>query len=380
MPENSRIYLSSPDLDETDFNGLLETIKQEGLGTSGSQIHEFESAVAKYCGSKAAAAVSSGTAGLHLALLAMGVKSGDEVVTSTFSFAATAFAIKYVGAEPVFIDIERESWNIDPELLDDFLKERKKQNKLPRLILTVDIYGNACNYQEILRVADKYGISVISDSAEALGAEFNNVKVGKLSAMSVFSFNGNKIITSSGGGMVVSDDESKIDHVRFLANQAKENVPWYEHKEIGFNYRMSNLLACVGSSQFKKLDSFVAKRKKIKDLYSYLFEDEKRISVKSEPSWGKSNNWLTAIELNFYKDQIELDDLIRYCDQNNIETRCVWKPLHKQEIFQNNIAILNETSENIFNSTLLLPSSSHMTDIEIKRVVSCITDYLNEYI
>ena len=249
----SRMYLSPPDTSQLEVDAITNTILKHGIGPSGENISIFEQEIAQYCHSKFGVALSSGTSALHLGLLALGVKAGDEVVVPTLTFGATAFAVDYIGAKPIFLDVENQSWNLDPELLEKFLQERSKSGNLPKVITTVDLFGRVCNYDSILNIAKHYEIPILADAAEALGAQYKGSNSGNFGKVNVLSFNGNKIITTSGGGMILTENLEIANKIRYWANQSREQLPWYEHNEIGYNYRMSNLLATLGRAQLSRL-------------------------------------------------------------------------------------------------------------------------------
>ena len=366
--KKDRIYLSPPDTSQLEIDALSKALTEEGIGPSGKNISFFEKEIAEFCQSKFAVALSSGTAALHLGLLSLGVTAGDEVVVPTLTFGATAFAVRYIGAKPIFLDVETNSWNLDPDLLKKFLNERSKIGNLPKVIVTVDLFGRVCDYESILEIAERYEIPVLSDAAEALGAQYKNLNTGNFGKVNVLSFNGNKIITTSGGGMVLTDDSETAKKIRYWANQSREPLPWYEHKDIGYNYRMSNLLASLGRAQLSRLTNLIHRRRKNRELYYSAFESIPGITVQLDPPWGKSNAWLTTITLS---SKLFPDAPIRIrenLEQLNIETRPIWKPLHLQPIFEGVQSHLSGNAEKIYREGLCLPSGSTMNDVDVEEV------------
>lgn len=374
--QESRMYLSPPDTTQLEIDAITNTILKHGIGSSGKNISIFEQEIAQYCRSKVGVALSSGTSALHLGLLALGVKAGDEVVVPTLTFGATAFAVDYIGAKPVFLDVENQSWNLDPVLLEKFLQERSKSGNLPKVIITVDLFGRVCNYDSILNIAKQYGIQILADSAEALGAQYKGRNSGNFGKVNVLSFNGNKIITTSGGGMVLTDDLEIANKVRYWANQSREQLPWYEHNEIGYNYRMSNLLATIGRAQLSRLPELIKRRRRNRDLYSQALGSVSGLSVQLDPPWGNSNAWLTTITLDSKLFPDAPKRIRENLELSNIESRPVWKPLHLQPVYKNAKKYLSGNADRIYSEGLCLPSGSTMSDEDVERVsnliLSCI--------
>jgi dTDP-4-amino-4,6-dideoxygalactose transaminase len=366
--KTGRIYLSPPDTSQLEIDTLNEALTEEGIGPSGKNISFFEKEIAEFCHSKFAVALSSGTAALHLGLLSLGVTAGDEVVVPTLTFGATAFAVRYIGAKPIFLDVETNSWNLDPDLLEKFLNEKSKIGNLPKVIVTVDLFGRVCDYESILKIAERYEIPVLSDAAEALGAQYKNLNTGNFGKVNVLSFNGNKIITTSGGGMVLTDDSETANKIRYWANQSREPLPWYEHKDIGYNYRMSNLLASLGRAQLSRLANLIQRRRRNRELYSFAFESIPGITVQLDPPWGKSNAWLTTITLSSKLFPDAPKRIRENLEQLNIETRPIWKPLHLQPIFEGTQSHLSGNAEQIYREGLCLPSGSTMNDADVEKV------------
>ncbi len=377
MSQKKRIYLSSPHMSGHEQKYINEAFEQNWIAPLGPNVDAFERTLADYCGVDHAAALSSGTAALHLALIMLGVKEGDEVFVSTFTFSATVNPIVYQGATPVFIDSENETWNMDPALLEKALEERKSSKRMPKAIIVVHLYGMPAKMDEIMAVADGYGIPVIEDAAEALGSRYNGRPVASFGKMAILSFNGNKIITTSGGGALLSDDEELIKEARFLATQARDPAPHYQHSRIGYNYRLSNVLAGIGRGQMEVIDERVTKRR---ENYFYYRENLGRyegISFPDEPDDKFfSNRWLTTILVDPVKTGVSREDIYEYLEKENIESRPLWKPMHLQPVFSGYPRYLNGTSEYLFKYGLCLPSGSNMDEFTRERVINIIKGVL----
>jgi len=367
-----RIYLSPPHLDGRERSLLLEALDSNWITTLGPQVDAFEREVCKKVGVGYAVALASGTAALHLSLLAAGVKRGDAVLCSDLTFAATANAIVYCGALPVFIDSARETWNINAELLADELKEMAGKGTLPKAVIAVDLYGQCADFAVICGICSHYNIPVIEDAAEALGAKYHENFAGTFGAMGVFSFNGNKIITTSGGGMIVSNSEEYIRHARFLSTQARDSAPHYEHSQIGYNYRLSNLLAAVGRGQLERLDEKVEKKRAINRYYRNALKNLPGIEFMSEASYGKSNWWLTVILVSPEEFGMDREGIRLALEAENIEARPVWKPMHLQPVFKECRVRGGEVSEDLFRRGLCLPSGTQMNEEDLERVARVI--------
>lgn len=357
-----RIYLSPPKVSELEEEFVLNALRSGWVAPLGPHVDAFENEIAEIVGVENALALSSGTAGLHLALLVAGVQPGDTVIVPTMTFAATAFAVKYLGAEPIFIDSEKTSWNISPDLLEHYLAESAKTNKLPKAVIVVDVFGQTADYERIVKVCSTYEIPIIEDAAEALGATHASASAGSFGSAGVFSFNGNKIITTSGGGMLVSNDAEFIAQARYLATQARQPVLWYEHQDIGFNYRMSNVLAAIGRAQLQKLPEVIETRKQVRSIYTQYAQVRGDVKVLQDAPWGVGNNWLTVASFDKAEQAQALQNLLA---RNGIESRPVWKPMHQQPVFRNAQAVLDGTADAIFAHGLCLPSSevSHAEEV-----------------
>ena len=376
--ETKRIYLSPPFIGQSERDAVMAAMESGWVAPLGPEVDSFENDFAKYCDVKHAVALSSGSAAIHLGLKAIGLNSGDEVVIPTLTFAATAFAASYVGVKPIFLDSEKESWNLDANLLKEFLDLRANVNQLPKAVIAVDIFGRSCDYSAILEVAEMYELPVFADSAEALGAKYKTRMVGGLGSAAAFSFNGNKIITTSGGGMFVTNDDEQAKRVRHWATQSREPFPWYEHNEIGYNYRLSNLLAALGRKQLDRLPEILSAREMIRKRYSENFSAVSGIEVVGDPSWGTSNNWITNVIFDS-KQYVDAPTRVRLALESvNVESRHTWKPMHLQPVFKGSESFLNGTAEKIFNTGLCLPSGTGMTLEEVDFVSSVVLQSLSD--
>jgi dTDP-4-amino-4,6-dideoxygalactose transaminase len=365
-----RIYLSPPHMGDEERQLLLEAFDSNWISTVGPQVDAFEREFAERLSCGHAAALSSGTAALHLALVLLGVERGDEVICSDLTFAATANAIIYQGASPVFIDSDRSSWNMDPALLAEELDERARRGRLPRAAIVVDLYGQCADYDPILETCRRHGVPVIEDAAEALGGEYRGRPAGSFGELSVFSFNGNKIITTSGGGMLVSNRQDWIDRARFLANQARDPFPHYEHSTIGYNYRLSNLLAAVGRGQLARLPDRVSRRRAINAFYRSALSDLPGLEFMPEASYGRSNCWLTCLTVDPAEFGATTNDIRLHLAADNVEARNVWKPMHLQPVFRDLPIRGGSVSDHLFDRGLCLPSGSNLSDADLDRIVA----------
>ena len=372
-----RIYLSPPHMSGVELQFVHEAFESGWIAPLGPQVEAFEQEFAAKVGVKHALALSAGTAAIHLALIHLGVELGDEVVVSTLTFAASANPVVYQGARPVFVDSELQSWNMDPNLLEDLLKRKSRQGKLPKAVIVVHLYGQTANLDAILDICDRYGVPLIEDAAEALGATYNERSPGTFGVAGIFSFNGNKIITTSGGGMLVSDNADFIAHARKLATQAREPVPHYEHKEIGYNYRMSNILAAIGRGQLRVLDERVRRKREIFEYYHQALQDLPGIDFMPEAPWGRHNRWLTVITIDPHKFGATREDVRLALEAENIEARPVWKPMHLQPVYRGCEVIGGAVAEELFDKGLCLPSGTAMSEEDMARVVEVIRAQMN---
>ena len=366
---NQPILLSTPHMGAQELEFVKEAFETNWVAPVGPHIDAFEQEFSQVVGSKHSAALSSGTAALHLALKLVGVQPGDEVFCSTFTFIASASPITYLGAKPVFIDSDHLSWNMDPNLLADALAKRDKLGKLPKALLLVHLYGQSADLEPILEICDRYSIPLIEDAAEALGATYKNTSPGTWGRAGIFSFNGNKIITTSGGGMLVSDDQDLIDKARFLATQARDPQPHYEHTEIGFNYRLSNISAGIGRGQLLVLKERVAARRKNFEIYREALADLPGIQFMPEPNYGVSTRWLSCLTFDPQIAGIDREQVRLQLLAKQIETRPVWKPMHLQPVFADCECINNGVAEDLFQKGLCLPSGSNLSEADLARVI-----------
>jgi dTDP-4-amino-4,6-dideoxygalactose transaminase len=335
-------------------------------------VEAFEAEVAEAAGTEFAVATSSGTAGLHLALLASGVQPGSDVLVPTLTFAATAFAVKYVGANPVFIDSEDRTYNVDPAVLEEALAGRTAMGRRPAAVISVDLFGRTADYAQITRLCHQFGVPLIEDAAEALGAQSEAGPAGSFGAAAVFSFNGNKIMTTSGGGMVVTSDASVAQRVRHLATQAREPVPWYEHNEVGFNYRMSNLLAALGRAQLRRLPAFIDRRRRIRDTYAEALEGLGVRILHDAPS-SRGNGWLTVMKCTSAEQAVGVQ---RCLADEGIESRQVWKPMHLQPVFAGSDRFGGSVADDLFETGVCLPSGSSLSDGDVTEIIGLVTAQL----
>ena len=370
----NKIWLSSPHLSGKEQKYVQEAFDTNWIAPLGPNVNGFESELANYLKAGHVAALSSGTAALHLALIMLNIEVGDEVICQSFTFSASTNPIVYQGATPVFVDSEKDTWNMDPELLETAIKDRISKGKKPKAIIIVHLYGMPAKMDEIMAVADKYEIPVVEDAAEALGSTYKGKACGTFGIMSILSFNGNKIITTSGGGALVSENKELIDKSRFLAAQARDNAPHYQHSQIGYNYRMSNIVAGVGRGQLEVLDKRVEQRRSINKFYHELLDNQSGISFLQEPNKiFFSNYWLTTILIDSNKTGGITSETLRLAmETENIECRPLWKPMHLQPIFEKYPAYTNGVSEDLFENGLCLPSGSNLSDSDLKRVLNAI--------
>lgn len=367
-----RIYLSPPHMSGEELHFIQEAFDSNYVAPIGPMVDAFEREFAEKVGIHHAVAVCSGTAAMHLALRILGVGPGDEVITSTLTFIGGATPIVFQGATPVFIDSDRISWCMDPELLGEKLEACKERGRLPKAVIPTDLYGQCADLDRILEICTPYDIPVIADSAEALGATYKGRSAGAGANAAVFSFNGNKIITTSGGGMLVSDDEAFIEKARFLSQQARDPAPHYEHSTIGYNYRISNILAAIGRVQLRVLDDRVEAKRRIFTYYKESLGDLPGIEFMSEASYGRSNRWLTVILITPEEFGADRQTVQLALDAENIEARPVWKPMHLQPVFKDCMCIGGEIAEDLFNRGLCLPSGSDMSREDLERVVEVV--------
>ncbi len=368
----SRIYLSPPHMSGLEQQYVQAAFDSNWIAPLGPNVDAFEREFCAVTGAKHALALSSGTAALHLALRLSGVGPGDEVLVSTLTFSASINPILYEGGYPTFIDSERASWNMDPALLAETLAQRARAGKLPKAVVVVHLYGQSANLEPIMAACQQYGVPLIEDAAEALGATYQGKTPGTFGKAGIFSFNGNKIITTSGGGMLVSDDQAFIDHARKLATQARDPAPHYQHSEIGYNYRMSNILAGVGRGQLAVLADRVQARRANFAYYQETLGHLPGVAFMPEAAWGRHTRWLTVMTIDPLRFGADCEKVRLALEAANIEARPVWKPMHLQPIFANYERVGGEVAEELFQNGLCLPSGSSLTDEERARVVQTV--------
>ncbi|MEW7291834.1 DegT/DnrJ/EryC1/StrS family aminotransferase [Aquimarina sp. 2304DJ70-9] len=372
--DSKRIWLSSPHMGGTEQNFVKEAFDTNWVAPLGPNVDGFEKDIESYLDNDVyAAALSSGTASLHLGLKLLGVTAGDEVLCQSMTFAASANPIVYLGAKPVFVDSEKETWNICPEQLEIAIKDRIAKGKKPKAIIAVHLYGMPYQVEAVHQIASAYKIPILEDSAEALGSSYHGIKCGTFGDIAILSFNGNKIITTSGGGALVSKNQKHKEKAIFLATQARDDAPHYQHSEIGYNYRMSNITAGIGRGQMQVLDEHVDNRRRNFEFYKKHLKDSSEIRFLEEPSGYYSNRWLTCIETSSYKLREGIRLLLA---EENIESRPLWKPMHQQAVFADCEAYLNGISDDLFDRGLCLPSGSNLEEDDLYRIVSVIKNVL----
>jgi len=364
-----KIWLSSPHMGESEQRYIKEAFDSNWIAPLGPNVTAFEKELSQYLNVDNVAALSSGTAAIHLALVILGVRIGDEVISSSFTFSATVNPIVYQGATPVLIDSEEDSWNMSPELLEEAIIDRVSKGKKPKAIIIVHLYGMPAKIDKLLDIANKFKIPVIEDAAEALGSKYKGKACGSFGAMGILSFNGNKIITTSGGGALISNNAGYIKKTKFLSTQARDNAPHYQHSQIGYNYRMSNVLAGIGRGQLEVIEERIKRRREINQWYREILGNIPGISFQTEPTnQFFSNYWLTTITIDPNLVKTDCETLYLAFKNENIEARPLWKPMHLQPIFKNTPYYKNGICENLFNNGLCLPSGSNMTIDEMSRI------------
>ncbi len=370
----TKIWLSSPHMSGNEIKYVKEAFDENWVAPLGPNVDGFEKELAEYLKISDVAALSSGTAALHLALIILGIKKDDEVLVSSFTFSASVNPVVYQCAIPVFIDSEKDTWNMSPELLEDAIKDRISKGKKPKAIILVHLYGMPAKINEIIQIAGKYEIPVIEDAAEALGSTYKGKKLGTFGTFGILSFNGNKIITTSGGGALLSDNSEYIKKSRFLATQARDEAPHYQHSQTGYNYRMSNIVAGIGRAQLEVIEERVKARRKNHEFYKNIFNKIEGVKLLEEPSEDfYSNFWLTTILIDENKTQgITRENLRSAFEKENIESRPLWKPMHLQPVFEKYPKYLNGVSEKLFKTGLCLPSGSNLSEDDKERIKSVI--------
>ena len=381
--DHDRLFLSPPHLGRHEMNYVHKAIEDNWVAPVGPNLTGFEADICQATGVAHCVALSSGTAAIHLGLILLGVGPGDEVLCPSFTFVATANPILYLGATPVFVDSEPDTWNLCPERLREAIVDRLAKGKRPKALLLVHLYGMPAKLTEIMAIAAEYGLPVLEDAAEALGSSFNKQPLGSFGAVGVFSFNGNKILTTSGGGALVTNDAALAQKTRFLATQAKDEAPHYQHSEVGYNYRLSNVLAGIGRGQMGLLDERVKRRR---EIFAWYHEHLARlpslsVALAPEPAGSRSNRWLTTILLNASDSQdagsqplITPETVRLQLETHNVESRPLWKPLHLQPLFQSAPMYGGVVCADLFARGLCLPSGTAMTDVELHRVADALAE------
>lgn len=374
--EKKRIFLASPHMGGMEKEFVQEAFDTNWIAPLGPNVNNFEKEIEDYTGSKSAAALVSGTSAIHMALKALEIKEGDRVFCSSLTFAASCNPITYEKGEPIFIDSEPESWNMSPVALKKAFIECEKEGKLPKALVVVHLYGQSADMDKIKEICSEYNCPIIEDAAESLGATYKGVQTGTIGDYGIYSFNGNKIITTSGGGMLVSSNEDKINKVRFWITQARDNARHYEHTEIGYNYRMSNIVAGVGRGQLRVLDERIAKKKEIFETYKEAFKDIDDIEMMPICKYGEPNYWLSCITIK-EDSKVKPIDVILALEEENIESRPIWKPMHMQPVYKeykffNHNNEGKAVSEVIFDNGLCLPSDTKNTEEDMKRIIRTI--------
>lgn len=373
---NNKIWLSSPHMGGAELNYIHQAFEENWVAPLGPNVNNFEEDLQKYVDHNVeVAALSSGTAALHLALIILGVKTDDEVLCQTFTFSASANPIAYQSATPVFIDSEKDTWNMCPVALETAIVDRIAKGKKPKAIIVVHLYGMPAKMTEIMEIAAKYEIPLLEDAAEALGSTYKGQNCGTFGEMAVLSFNGNKIITTSGGGALVCKTKTAKEKAVFLSTQARDQAPHYQHSEIGYNYRMSNISAGIGRGQMEVLDDRIAARRRNNQFYKEIFQDVRGVQVFTEPNDDYfSNHWLSAIVVDPEVANFTREDLRLALEKENIESRPLWKPMHLQPVFENTPYYGEKVAEELFNNGLCLPSGSSLTDEDRERIKKVVAE------
>jgi len=362
---SKRIFLSAPNMGENELKYIQKVFESNYIAPLGEYVNRFEQSLKEYTGAKHALAVSSGTAAIHLALRVLGVKEGDDVLASTFTFIGSVSAILYQNANPIFIDSEKESWNLSPNLLNKYLLSCKKK---PKALILTHLYGMSANIEKIAQICKLHGIFLIEDAAESLGATYKGKHTGTFGDFGIYSFNGNKILTTSGGGMLISNNEAYIQKAMFYATQAREDEIYYEHLEYGYNYRMSNVLAAIGVAQMEAIEERVSKKREIFEWYRELLGDVEEITFMPELEYSRGNRWLTTLTFA----TIEPQKIMNALEAINVESRPLWKPMHLQPLFKEATHYLDGTSEKLFKRGLCLASSTTMTKKNVEKISNII--------
>ncbi len=370
--EPKPVLLSQAHVTDLEAQALVRALTSGWVTPLGPEVDAFEAGICAFTGAHHALALSSGTAAIHLGLLGLGVRPGDDVIVPTLTFGATAFAVTYTGARPVFLDVEERSWGLDPVLLESVLADRASTGRRISAIVPVDLFGRPADHDAILAVADRFGVPVLVDAAESLGARHGQRAAGTMGHAGIFSFNGNKIMTTSGGGMLVSADGDLVEKARFWSTQSRQPLPWYEHEEIGFNYRMSNLLAALGRAQLARLPDMIQRRRRHRALYTRALEGVAGLTVTPDPPWGTGNAWLTTVTFDRGRRPGAATQVREALAGQGIEARPIWKPMHQQPVFREAESHLTGVADQLFEEGLCLPSGAGLTDDDVGRVAGAV--------
>ena len=367
---NKRIFLSAPHMSGNELKYIEKVFESNYIAPLGEYVNKFEESIKSYTGTQNALAVTSGTAAIHLALRVLGIDEGDDVLASSFTFIGSINAIIYQGANPVFIDSDKETWNLSPKLLNKYLCECEKK---PKALIVTHLYGQCADIEKIADICNLHGVYLIEDAAESLGAIYNGRHTGTFGDFGIYSFNGNKILTTSGGGMLVSSNKDWIEKAKFYSTQAKEPFIHYEHEEYGYNYRMSNVLAAIGVGQMEVIEDRVVKKREIYEWYKEFLSDAEEITFMPELENSRGNRWLTAMIF----EKSDYNKILKALEEINVESRPLWKPMHMQKLFSNAKAIADGTSEELFNKGLCVASSTTMTKDDVKMICNVIKESLD---
>lgn len=367
---NKRIFLSAPHMSGNELKYIEKVFESNYIAPLGEYVNKFEESIKSYTGTQNALAVTSGTAAIHLALRVLGIDEGDDVLASTFTFIGSINAILYQGANPIFIDSDKETWNLSPKLLNKYLCECEKK---PKALIVTHLYGQCADIEKIADICNLHGVYLIEDAAESLGAIYNGRHTGTFGDFGIYSFNGNKILTTSGGGMLVSSNKDWIEKAKFYSTQAKEPFIHYEHEEYGYNYRMSNVLAAIGVGQMEVIEDRVVKKREIYEWYKEFLSDAEEITFMPELENSRGNRWLTAMIF----EKSDYNKIMKALEEINVESRPLWKPMHMQKLFSNAKAIADGTSEELFNKGLCVASSTTMTKDDVKMICNVIKESLD---
>jgi dTDP-4-amino-4,6-dideoxygalactose transaminase len=376
---SQQIHLSPPDIGELEEAALIEALRSGWVAPAGPMIDAFEVALAQRCGRRCAVALSSGTAALHLGLLGLGAGPGSVVLVPTMTFVATANAVSYTGAEPIFVDCDRQGGNLDPELTERTLRDLGRQGRAVAAVVAVDLLGRCADYAALTQVCEQFEVPILSDAAESLGSSYRGRPAGSFGTSAALSFNGNKVMTTGGGGALLTDDVVVADRARYLSSQARQPTGHYEHTEIGYNYRLSNLLAAVGVAQLQRLDAMIERRRSVRAGYAEVFADAPGVQIFQREGDAEDNCWLTAVLIDRAGASWKPGDLAAALQKRNIESRPLWKPMHMQPVFERATRVLNGNAAKLFATGLALPSGSALSQADIGRIHETISEFIAMY-